>query len=496
MLKATLDAVATLNYPNFECIVIINNTPDPAFWQPVEEHCRTLGERFKFVREDNCQGFKAGALRLALDHTAPDAEIIGVIDADYIVTPDWLTNLVPVFADPKVGLIQAPQDHRDGDRSVMHYAMQGEYSGFFDIGMVQRNEKNAIIVHGTMCLMRRDALVAAGNWSSDTICEDTDLGLTMIELGWKVHYTNRRYGFGLLPESFEAFKKQRHRWAYGGVQIVKKHWRRFLPGVSQLSREQRREFTLGWLVWLGAESLGVVVAILNLIWVPVVVFAGIAIPDKILTIPIIAAFAVALLHFMTLYRLRVPINKKQTLGAVVRRHVRAVDGGARGRRRPDQGSPALHPHRQGRTAARSRCSSRPSAEAVLGGCWSLGAITVLAFNKRRHPRTQHLRGRADAAEPAVPVGRGARRDRRLALQRVRDLEGAADARRWRCLPKRAARIAKAAAPARSSPRRSSNRSISRTNSKGRSLDRPFCFGCLGGQTPSRPAAPNRTTRSG
>ena len=184
------------------------------------------------MREDNLQGFKAGALRLALAHTAPDAEIIGVIDADYIVTPDWLTDLVPVFADPKVGLIQAPQDHRDGDRSVMHYAMQGEYSGFFDIGMVQRNEKNAIIVHGTMCLMRRAALEAAGNWSSDTICEDTDLGLTMLELGWLAHYTNRRYGFGLLPDTFEAFKKQRHRWAYGGVQIVKKHWRRFLPGVQ------------------------------------------------------------------------------------------------------------------------------------------------------------------------------------------------------------------------------------------------------------------------
>jgi hypothetical protein len=99
--KATLDAVATLAYPNFECIIVINNTPDPAFWEPVEEHCRTLGARFKFVREDNLQGFKAGALRLALTQTAPDAEIIGVIDADYIVTSDWLTNLVPVFNDPK-----------------------------------------------------------------------------------------------------------------------------------------------------------------------------------------------------------------------------------------------------------------------------------------------------------------------------------------------------------------------------------------------------------
>ena len=380
MLKATLDAVATLSYPNFECIVIINNTPDPALWQPVEEHCRTLGARFKFVREDNLQGFKAGALRLALTQTAPDAEIIGVIDADYIVTSDWLTNLVPVFNDPKVGLIQAPQDHRDGDRSIMHFAMQGEYSGFFDIGMVQRNEKNAIIVHGTMCLMRRSALDAAGSWSSDTICEDTDLGLTMIELGWQVHYTNRRYGFGLLPESFEAFKKQRHRWAYGGVQIVKKHWRRFLPGVSSLSREQRREFTLGWLVWLGAESLGVVVAILNLIWVPVVVFAGIAIPDKVLTIPIIAAFAVAVFHFVTLYRLRVPINKKQTLGAVIAAMsvqwtvARAVGDGLIKEHLPFT-----------RTAKGGRGKMMPVEfhafwEAVLGGLLVLGAIVVLAFN--------------------------------------------------------------------------------------------------------------------
>ena len=82
-----------------------------------------------------------------------------------------------MFADPRVGLVQAPQDHRDGDRSLMHYIMNGEYAGFFDIGMVQRNEANAIIVHGTMCLIRRAAMDMAGGWAGDTICEDTDLGL-------------------------------------------------------------------------------------------------------------------------------------------------------------------------------------------------------------------------------------------------------------------------------------------------------------------------------
>src|SRR6266513_2994708 len=317
MLKQTLDAVSRLDYPNFECVCIINNTPDPEFWQPIQDHCRTLGEHFKFINAEKVQGFKAGALRIAMERTAADAEIVGIIDADYVVHPDWLKDLVPVFADPRVGLVQAPQEHRDGDRSLMHYIMNGEYAGFFDIGMVQRNEANAIIVHGTMCLIRRAAMDMAGGWAGDTICEDTDLGLAIIEHGWLTHYTNHRYGHGLLPDTYEAYKKQRHRWAYGGFQIVKKHWRRFLPGASRLSPDQKREFSLGWLNWLGAESLGVVVAILNLIWVPIVAFADIAIPDKILTLPIIASFIVSLVHFVALYRLRVPIKLGQMLGAMI-----------------------------------------------------------------------------------------------------------------------------------------------------------------------------------
>lgn len=317
MLKQTLDAVARLDYPNFECVVIINNTPDPTFWQPIQDYCRTLGERFIFINAEKVEGFKAGALRIAMERTAVDAEVIGIIDADYVVEPNWLKDLVPAFNDPRVGLVQAPQDHRDGDRSLMHYIMNGEYAGFFDIGMVQRNEANAIIVHGTMCLIRRSAMDMAGGWAGDTICEDSDLGLAIMQHGWLTHYTKERYGYGLLPDTYEAFKKQRHRWAYGGFQIIKKHWRRFLPGASRLTQDQKREFGLGWLNWLGAESLGVVVAILNLIWVPIVAFADIAIPDKILTLPIIASFIVSLTHFITLYRLRVHVKTWQMLGAMI-----------------------------------------------------------------------------------------------------------------------------------------------------------------------------------
>jgi exo-beta-1,3-glucanase (GH17 family)/cellulose synthase/poly-beta-1,6-N-acetylglucosamine synthase-like glycosyltransferase len=315
MLARTLDAVARLDYPNFECVVVVNNTPDPALWQPVAEHCARLGERFKFVNEIALAGFKAGALRVALQHTAEDAEVIGVIDADYAVDPAWLRDLVPLFADPKVGLVQAPQDHRDDSRSVLHEWMNTEYAGFFDIGMVERNEANAIIVHGTMCLLRRAALEDAGGWSSDTICEDSDLGLAVLERGWVAHYTRRRYGWGLLPDGYEAFRKQRHRWAFGGVQIMMKHIPSFFRGRTRLSSEQRRTYLVGWMNWMAAETVGVAIALLNLVWVPVVVFGGIAIPEMVLTLPILASFVIYLFHFGMLYSVRVGHRPANTAGA-------------------------------------------------------------------------------------------------------------------------------------------------------------------------------------
>jgi cellulose synthase/poly-beta-1,6-N-acetylglucosamine synthase-like glycosyltransferase len=382
MLKATLDAVARLDYPNLECVLVINNTPDPALWRPIEEHCVTLGERFKFVRAENLTGYKAGALRLALAHTAPDAEIIGIIDSDYTVTTDWLKNLVPLFADNSVGFVQSPQDHRDGDRTPLHAAMNAEYSGFFDIGMVQRNEFNGVIMHGTMCLIRRAAIDSVGGWSSDTIVEDTDLGLAMLEHGWLAHYSNRRYGHGLLPDTFEAYKRQRHRWAFGGAQLVRKHWRRMLPWAEGLRREQKREYALGWLNWLGSDAIGVAVALLNIVWVPVVAFANIAVPDRILTIPIIAAFAVSVGHFATLYRLRVRASPGQMAGAVCAAMAlqwsvaRAVGMGVILERMPFL-----------RTAKGGSVRKGPDFpafwEAVIGALLLIGALTLVVTNYKQ-----------------------------------------------------------------------------------------------------------------
>ena len=244
MVVETLNSLAALDYPNYEVVVIVNNTPEAHYSAPVAARCRELGERFKFL-DITCTGFKAGALNVALQHTAPDASIIAVLDADYVVEKNWLSDLVPYFDEPKVALVQAPQDHRDGDQLPLKQVMNAEYAGFFDIGMVQRNEDDAIITHGTMCLVRRSALDQVGGWGTDTICEDTELGLRLYEAGFQALYTNHRYGRGMLPDTFKAFKTQRFRWAYGAMQIIRKHWTHMLPGARTLTPAQKFHFLVG-----------------------------------------------------------------------------------------------------------------------------------------------------------------------------------------------------------------------------------------------------------
>jgi cellulose synthase/poly-beta-1,6-N-acetylglucosamine synthase-like glycosyltransferase len=95
-------------------LVIDNNTVGEDVWRPMETHCAALGGRFRFFHLPQWPGYKAGALNFALGRTSPEAEIIGVIDSDYQVSPDWLRSLVPYFRQEKVGFVQAPMTTENG----------------------------------------------------------------------------------------------------------------------------------------------------------------------------------------------------------------------------------------------------------------------------------------------------------------------------------------------------------------------------------------------
>ncbi len=191
MVIESLEALARLDYPNYEVLVIDNNTAEAATWLPVQAWCAQHGPRFRFFHLDRCPGFKAGALNYALRHTAPDAQVVGVIDSDYAVAPDWLKSFAPRFADPKIAFLQGPQDYRDWRGGGFKEMCNWEYTGFFHVGMEVRNERNSIIQHGTMTLIRRRALDELGGWAEWCITEDAELGLRLFARGYKSLYINR-----------------------------------------------------------------------------------------------------------------------------------------------------------------------------------------------------------------------------------------------------------------------------------------------------------------
>ncbi len=319
MVKLTLDSLAQLDYPNFEVLVLDNNTRDPEVWKPVQQYCAELGERFKFYHLGKWPGAKAGALNFGLTQTDAEAEVVGVIDSDYQVTRDWLKVLVPYFENPKVGWVQAPQDHRGWETDLFKESINWEYAGFFDIGMVARNEDNAIIQHGTMTLIRRQALEETGKWAEWTIVEDAELGLRLLESGYESVYLNHRFGHGLTPDNFTAYKKQRFRWAYGACQILKGHWRALIPFRNTgLTSSQKYHFITGWLPWF-ADAFYLLFTVLSVFWTFGLVLAPrvFDFPLAIFVMPTVGVFVAKLVHHLFLYTTRVKCNWRQRIGAAI-----------------------------------------------------------------------------------------------------------------------------------------------------------------------------------
>lgn len=315
MVIDTLNALARLDYDNFEVILLDNNTPDPATWQPVEAHCRTLGPNFRFFHLDNVKGFKGGALNHALRLTDPDARYIAVIDSDYQVEPFWLRRVIPYFASPAIALVQGPQDYRDGQDNLFKSMAYEEYRGFFHIGMVERNEHNAIIQHGTMTIVTKDALEEVGGWSEWCITEDTELGMKLFEAGFEAAYIPQGMGAGLIPDTLEAFMSQRYRWVYGAMQMLKRHAGAIFAGRSAMSVPQRYQFLSGWLPWI-SDGLGMVVTLVALVWTLLMwtMPSMIDVPMPALSAAAMALFATKMFKTLVLYPPKVRSGFK---GAVV-----------------------------------------------------------------------------------------------------------------------------------------------------------------------------------
>ncbi|MBI5589769.1 MAG: glycosyltransferase [Deltaproteobacteria bacterium] len=319
MLMETLNALALLDYPYFEVLVIDNNTQDPLVWQPIEDHCAKLGAQFRFFHVNPLAGFKAGALNFALARTDPNAVVVAVIDSDYIVDPNWLRDLASQFVKPTVAIVQAPQDYRDDGENMFKAMCYAEYRGFFYIGMVTRNERNAIIQHGTMTMVRKSTLEEVDGWAEWCITEDAELGLKIFERGYEAAYTATSYGRGVMPDTFIDFKKQRFRWAYGAMQILRRHaGMLLLAGQSNLTYGQRYHFIAGWLPWM-ADSVNLLFTISALLWSVAMCLLPLKFdpPLVILSVMPMSLFIFKVAKMIYLYRSRVGANIAQTFASAL-----------------------------------------------------------------------------------------------------------------------------------------------------------------------------------
>ncbi len=316
MVIQTIEHLLALDWPSLEIVIVDNNTQNPDLVAPLATFAHQCADpRLRFFTLPHWPGFKAGALNFALAHTDPQAIWVGVIDADYRVHRDWIRQLSGYFEDDTVGLIQAPQAHRDSLLTLFSRLAYWESEGFFRIGMHHRNQRNAIIQHGTMTLIRAKTLRTLGGWNEACICEDSELGLRILTTGARAVYVDQVFGAGLLPEDFIAYRRQRHRWAQGAMQILKAHWKSLI-GRSPLSAGQRYHFLSGWLPWMGdglhlALTIGAIAWSIGAISAPHVF----SLPVPLLVAPLLTFVIFRLGTGLILYGRRIPCRWTDRLGA-------------------------------------------------------------------------------------------------------------------------------------------------------------------------------------
>lgn len=218
-LMDTLSALSRLDYENFEILVIDNNTKNEKVWKPVQKFVNTMGRKFHFYHVDKLPGFKAGALNYVMQCVDKKSEYIAVIDADYLVEPDFLRTALSYFTEKHIALVQFPQKYRNCTKDNQPIA--DEYSHFFEIYMNMANNLDCVPSTGTVSVYRLSALEKVGGFRGEALTEDADMGLRLYGAGLRGVYVSQPMGYGLMPYDLESYRKQKWRWAFGNAQSLR-----------------------------------------------------------------------------------------------------------------------------------------------------------------------------------------------------------------------------------------------------------------------------------
>jgi cellulose synthase/poly-beta-1,6-N-acetylglucosamine synthase-like glycosyltransferase len=241
-------AAAVAVSPNHETWVL-----DDGHRPQVESMARSLGAHY-LSRADN-RDAKAGNLNAAL--RVIEADLVAVLDADHVVRPDFLHHTLCYFDDPKVAVVQTPQDFYNTD-SFEHDRRRGrrfnEEAVFYRVILPAKNRWNAVFWCGTNAVVRVAALRDVGGVATGTVTEDIHTSIRLHRRGWRIVAHNEVLALGLAAADLNQYVLQRRRWARGAMQVMRAEHPITGPGLTPAQRLAYASTLFGWFdVW---RSLG------------------------------------------------------------------------------------------------------------------------------------------------------------------------------------------------------------------------------------------------
>ena len=229
VIERTVASILGAGYRNVEVMVVDDGSTDDT--SAVVAAIALREPRVKLLTKPN--GGKAHAANYGLVHAA--GEIVIAVDADTLVTPGSIERLVVHFSDETVTAVCGNVEVGNV-RSWLTRFQAIEYVTSQNFDRRAFALLNCVsVVPGALGAWRRDKVRAVGGYSSDTLTEDADLTLTVLQAGGRIVYEPHAIGRTEAPETVSALLKQRFRWTYGTYQCLYKHRRVFFHG------------TLGWI---------------------------------------------------------------------------------------------------------------------------------------------------------------------------------------------------------------------------------------------------------
>ncbi len=220
----TIRSVLNSDYKNLRVIVIDDGSSDNTFEVARAAYPAEIAAGMLTVLTKPNAG-KAEALNFALQHL--DEEIYVGIDADTVIAPDAVSKLVWHFADERVGAVAG--NAKVGNRVNLWTRWQAlEYITSQNFERRALDLFNVVtVVPGAIGAWRTAAVIHGGSYPINTVAEDADLTMNLLEQGYKVIYEDQALAFTEAPVNARGLMRQRFRWSFGTLQAIFKHRQAF-----------------------------------------------------------------------------------------------------------------------------------------------------------------------------------------------------------------------------------------------------------------------------